>query len=85
MHDRGRSQVKAVVLGGFAASAALCACLCLVGFAWFIAVLFTLNDSRGSGSGGTVSPLACAALTLSFVASSYFGCRVARDWYHNGR
>ena len=88
MTSEGR-RVKATVLGGFAASAALGFGLFLAGVAWYFAawlVWLALDDHR------TADPIRnapVAVFVLGLVASSLlaarFGVMVGRDWYRSGR
>jgi hypothetical protein len=73
---------KAVLLGGFATGAALCACLSLVGFAYFCVGILTLDDDR-SAPGWMSFAFGGVWLALSCGASSRFGWQVGRDWFRN--
>jgi peptidoglycan/LPS O-acetylase OafA/YrhL len=83
--ERGYAKAKAILLGGFAAWAALCACLSLVGFAFFLIALFTLDEYRTAWSEWGYSVCLGAAVALSCRASFRFGWRVGRDWHCGGR
>jgi hypothetical protein len=82
-------RVKATVLGGLAASAALSFGLFFVGVAWFIAawlVWLVFDDHRTAGTARNV-PVAVFVLGLltSSLVAARFGLWVGRDWYRNGR
>jgi hypothetical protein len=74
---------KAVLLGGVATGAALCVCLSLVGFAYFLVAILTPDDDR-AGPGWTSAVFWGVVFALSCGAASRFGWTVGRDWLRNG-
>lgn len=88
MTGEGR-RVKALVLGGLAASAVLGFGLFFAGVAWFFAAWaawFIVDDHQTTGAARNVP---AAVFVLGLLASSLlaarFGLWVGRDWNRNGR
>ena len=77
-------RVKAMVLGGFAASAALGSGLCFVGVALLFVVPFYIGDHETGGPGVSVPTAIFALSAVSCLVAFRFGWRVGRDWYHSG-
>lgn len=78
--------LKAVTLGTAACGAALSLGFTLAGFAWFIASWVTCDDHYPAERFAFVPAVSFGLLlALSGIASLFFGYRVGRDWYFNGR
>ena len=82
--DRGYA--KAILLGGVATGAALCACLTLFGFAFFIIAILNIDDDRAAGPSGYYSASLLASAAFSLLVAARFGWRVGwdrhRHWYN---
>jgi hypothetical protein len=80
MVARKQEQGWAIILGGFASGAALCACLTLVVGLYFLLAIFTIDEYATAWSEYGYDLTLGAALTVTFCCSAWFGWRVARDW-----